>query len=249
MKIIGGAASSENELILLSDNFEAKAKLNKKTNEIEISDNPQNIKGNVLFKIPIIRGIYVYFKQYLFSQEKFGLELLHVGLIVFCVINIFIPNVKPDYFYYAYVLMIVIVMKINNISKLHGAEHTIYNYYKKFGSISEWNYEDLKKESRIVNHCGTTQYILIIIFLFIQSFFIGNFIIRYLISISISYEIMYDPDNKIVNILLKPLFLLSGIIQKYLFTAKPENIHIDMGIKLVLKLQELESEKEKNAEI
>lgn len=132
-------------------------------------------------------------------------------------------------------------MQLNNIKKLHGAEHAIYNFYRKKNSLNNWSYNRIKNESRIVNHCGTTQYILIAILIFIEKLFIDDFFIRYLIAIGISNEIIRISDNKFFNILFKPLFFISGIIQKYLYTAQPDDIHIDMAIESIEKLGELEN--------
>lgn len=236
MKIQGGSASAEGQLVLYSNNYIVAVSLNEKR-DIIVSHQKHNLNSkNIIGKIPFVRGVYVNTKQ----------SLDQIGYIVFALILYILDKLifkihLMDYVYFAYILILSCSTKFSNMSNLHGAEHAITNYYNKHHTIENIQEDILKKESRIHDRCGTTLIIYNLIFIYGMLFITRDFLIRFLVSMALSYEIVIIKENNVlIRTILLPFKLISRFIQKYVFVSEPRDIDIKMAIKAVEKLEELE---------
>ena len=98
----------------------------------------------------------------------------------------------------------------------------VINYYKE---NKELNITKLKNASRVSTKCGSVLIMLTItVFLFLN-IFIPSPDIAFILGFMIGYEI-FENEFKF----FKPIVLLSGIIQKYLLTSKPNNKQLRAAI-------------------
>lgn len=189
----------------------------------------------------IIGAIYGLITSLYYKDEKKVNGIPLAFIIIYLVDKFKFQMNLPLYAYISYLLFLAIIMKVNAIGKIHGAEHMIYNYYTKHKSINENNLEEVKHEKRSVFACRTTRWILILIFMVALQFILSDWLLIYIISYITAREIVfisYKYDK--VKTIFSPLYFVSGIIQTVLYTETPRDIHLLMGIKSINRLEELE---------
>lgn len=104
-------------------------------------------------------------------------------------------------------------IKVTPISRYHGAEHMVINYYQETHDI---NFLSLKKVSRVSDYCGSILVIETFILFILLNLIIPVSDIALLVSYMVAYEIFKSQWS-----VAKPIIFLSRGIQKYLLTSKP----------------------------
>lgn len=240
MRIVRGAASNNNTLNFETANYKVEAKLNK--NSFSLEESEIKSKNKFIANIPIINNLYNLIMKFIIKENGITtINILPVGLVIIYIIDKFyFRMLLPDITYFLYIIFLGIYVKRIKIDKIHGAEHMVLNYYLKHSKTS--SVKNIRKESTACFACGTTHMIIILCFLFVLKIFIDDFILRYIISYLLSSNIiLYSSQYKIIYNILTPLFWISGMVQKILFVSKPEKIHLEMGIAVINKLEQLEN--------
>jgi uncharacterized protein YqhQ len=241
MKLLGGAASSENSIIFYSEHYTATAFLESKTQTINISFSEHKLNNDKLYlKIPILRRLILDFYQRYIHDNKLSVDVYTVASIIIYTLDKIFLNINPlKYLYGVYYLLFFIFIKSSDVSKIHGAEHAVYNHYNKDKKLN--NIESIKKEKLEVDRCGTTSYITNLILFYVSCIFLDDFMIQYLITKGFSTEIVVlIESNKVANKIGKPIIKLSRFLQRTMLTKRPDDIHVKMAIMAVKKLEELE---------
>jgi len=244
IEIISGGATNDNSIYFQTDENTVIAKLNKDENTFVLNEEKNKYINNKIFKIPVVNTIYKLFSCAIIKeQNKISINFLPCLLVVIYISDKVYFNMNlPEYSYLLYILLLSLVSKITNMSQLHGAEHMTYNYYSNHYNISIENIKDVKLENKSIYACGTTNYIIIGILLFLFETFIGDFMIKLILFNAISYYIInLSYKYKIVRKLFSPLFFISGLIQVPLFISKPKDVHLKMAISVINRLEQLEN--------
>ncbi|MGM0379417.1 MAG: DUF1385 domain-containing protein [Bacillota bacterium] len=176
---------------------------------------------NFLNKIPFLRAfclIYSIFKRNTKSILKITFIYIAIIILSFSFMSdnmVSKVNSNENFFLIFLLFLIFFIIKLLPISNYHGAEHMVINYYKENKDL---NIVKLRNASRISRKCGSVLIMLTItVFLFLN-IFIPSPDIAFILGFMIGYE-LFENDFKI----FRPIVLLSGIIQKYLLTSKPNN--------------------------
>jgi uncharacterized protein YqhQ len=240
MDICGGTSSSTNSVSMYSRHYKATATLFKNTNEIEVTNEKIPFENKPFYlKIPIIGSIIIHIYQMFYIKGLVEINLLPILYIVIYTLDklIFKLNIL-HYLFGLYYIFAFAYIRITDMSKLHGAEHAVYNYYTKYKSLED--VEKIKEESLVVNRCGTTYMIVTLILFYVIP--LKDTMLRYFLCTGLAGDIVYlIENNKIFQIIGKPIIMLSRLIQKLIATRKPETVHVKMTTMAVKKLEELES--------
>jgi uncharacterized protein YqhQ len=165
MNILGGNTNG-NSITYYSDHYIATSTLNAATGEISTVYKKHNIDTkNILYKIPLIRGLVLDIMTNIWET------------LIFILGYFILKNPDINYLYLGYIFVSIIKVHFNDMNKLHGAEHKVFNAYE-----SNIDLTDIKriKECSIVNKkCGTTSYFINLFILYGSWLFIDNFLIRY----------------------------------------------------------------------
>lgn len=238
MKSVGGIASF-NGITFYSKTDMVKAKrINGNiviTKIRKIEKNKENKISEAVRKIPFIRGIWTLMEVLLSVQKSVWIMILLLMLMLFLKRDS-ISNTEINIYFRALLYAsIVCVIRFSSLAKYHGAEHKIINTHLKG---KELTIENIKRESRISINCGTNLAIFFILINLIFLLFQIASIYTLILSWTLAYE-LFIVKEKIV--LFKPFILVGGLLQKYLFTAEPNDKQIEIGI---VALQEILKESE-----
>lgn len=197
-----------------------------------VSNNKKGKFMNILSKIPFLRAfclIYSTFKRNTKSILKItSLYIIIVTLAFYFMSDNMVSKVNSsENISLIFILFFIFfIIKILPISNYHGAEHMVINYYKKNKEI---DIVKLKNASRISTKCGSVLIMLTVTVFFILDIFIPSSDIAFVVSYMVGYEI-FKNDFKF----FKPIVFLSGLIQKYLLTSKPNEKQLKIAV-LALK--------------
>lgn len=184
---------------------------------------------NFLFKIPFIRSFSIFY-NIIKNNKKMLLKFIGVYIIFILLLenmnNDVVNNIDSflsdeKRMYLIVMLVVGLIIKITPISNYHGAEHMVINYYNKNKDLKFIN---LSNVTRVSNSCGSVLILITFIVFYLMTFILKNTDLNFLISYMIAYE-MFISKNK----LFKPIFLLSGFIQKYILTSKPNEIQLQVA--------------------
>lgn len=163
--------------------------------------------------------------------------ILFIELINFVLSKGF--NIKNGGFIVFSLFMVYILLnkQIRNTRTHHGAEHKVYNCYKKG---KELTLENVQIETRLAVECGTNLIIFIyalftiIYFVFIHSFTI-SFILGVILAIFV-HSAFATKKGGIIMILLIPILFIALIIQFSITTREPNNKEILVAINSLKEL-------------
>ncbi len=184
---------------------------------------------NFISKIPFIRS-FVLFYNLIRNNKKTIVKIVTIYTLVlillFKIDNEMLNKVdnllqNENLSYLLIVMCVSLIIKVTNISNYHGAEHMVINYYNEYNNL---DFVNLKNISRVSNSCGSVLITIIFIMFYLLNFISPYSDINLLVSYMIGYEIFIS-KNKI----FRPIFLLSGIFQKYILTEKPTKIQLKLA--------------------
>lgn len=239
-KIKGGRAHFNGVSIYSTRGF-AKVTLNKKTGMWNIkkgrftkSQKPINKLLDRVSKIPFLRSLVLLINTFRRNKRIFFISM--IVYLFFILGLIFLDDsivegatglLEQEVLLYLSIMIVVAgFIKITPISRYHGAEHMVINYYK---DTQDLDFTGLKNASRVSNHCGSLLVIETFILFMILNTAIPISDVALLFSYMIAYEIF-----KSQWVIAKPIMMISRGIQKYLLTSKPYFEELETA-KLALK--------------
>ena len=235
MKLLGGRAGYNN-VMFESDTHTSTA--TRKGNDIivnkTIKDNKETKLENFLYKIPFVRAYWIILK---IIFTKFGLLLLALSLIYsYCLYN-FEPSSLQNSRYHNFIILPILMLLFNKCSKTkyyHGAEHKVVNDYEKNGKVS---IETAMNQSCVNDDCGTNLYVGLIIIngLLVPLVHSGAMLLGW----GITYEIMRS-DNKIIKLVVKSIYFVGSLLQKYVFTSEPSMDQLEVAVMAFKGLEDSE---------
>jgi len=233
LKLLGGRAGY-NSVMFESETHTSTA--TRKGNNIIVNKNIKNDKEtkleNFLYRIPFVRAYWIILKL-IFT--KFGLLLLALSLIYsYCLYN-FEPSSLQNSNYYNFIILPILMLLFNKCSKTkyyHGAEHKVVNDYEKNGKVS---IETSMNQSCVNDDCGTNLYVGLIIIsgLLVPLVHSGAMLLGW----GITYEVMRS-DNRTIKWVVKPIYFVGSILQKYIFTSEPSVEQLEVAVMAFKGLEE-----------
>ena len=234
MKLLGGRAGY-NSVMFESETHTSIAI--RKGNDVVVVN--KNIKDNkeikleeLIYKIPFVRAYWIIFK---IIFTKFGLLLLAFSLIYsYCLYN-FEPSSLQNSNYHNFIILPILMLLFNKFSKTkyyHGAEHKVVNDYEKNGKVK---IETSINQSCVNDDCGTNLWVgLMIISGLLVTFFHSG---AMLLGWGITYEAMRS-DNRVVMWIVKPIYFVGSLLQKYVFTSEPSIEQLEVAVRAFKGLEE-----------
>ena len=226
MKLLGGRAGY-NSVTFESEIHSATA--TRKGNDIivtkTIKDDKETKLEVFIYKIPFVRAYWIISKIFFI---KMGLFLLLFGTAFSYFLYKIIPTSQAIYSNYYQLLIIPASMLLfNKCSKTkyyHGAEHKVANDYEKNGKVS---IETAINQSCVNSDCGTNLWVglMIISGLLYPLFHSWAMVLGW----GINYEVMRS-DNKAIEWIVKPIYFVGSILQKYIFTSEPNMEQLEVAI-------------------
>ena len=126
--------------------------------------------------------------------------------------------------------------KFSKTKYYHGAEHKVVNDYEKNGIVS---IDTATSESCVNNDCGTNLWVGLIIIYGLLYPLVHSWAM--LLGWGITYEVMRS-DNRIVMWIVKPIYFVGSILQKYVFTKEPSMDQLEVAVMAFKSLEECEKE-------
>jgi len=190
-----------------------------------IKDNKETKLNEFLYKIPFIRAYWI-ISKIIFT--KLGLFLLLFGTTFSYFLYKTIPTNQIVHSHYHQFLIIPISMLLfNKFSKTkyyHGAEHKVVNDYEKNYKVK---IETAINQSCVNDDCGTNLWVGLIIIsgLLVPLVHSGAMLLGW----GITYEVMRS-DNKIAKWIVKPIYFVGNLLQKYIFTKEPSVDQLEVAV-------------------
>jgi uncharacterized protein YqhQ len=223
MELIGGKAGY-NSVTFESETHSVTAK--RKNKDIIVTKYKKEIqitKESLIYKIPFVRAYWLMLRILL---NKSGLIILGCCMFLSYSIHNFIP-VSSQSTSYNYIPSLIITaifvlsFMFSNISYYHGAEHKVANDYDNNGKVS---INTAIKNSRVSEGCGTNYFVgfMLITLLLLPLLHTWSCVVAW----GVTYELMRS-DNKAVKI----IYIVGGVLQKYVFTKEPNKDQLEVAIK------------------
>lgn len=234
MNLLGGRAGF-NSVTFESETHSATATRNGKNIIVvkNIKESKETKLDNFLNDIPFIRAYWLIFKIF---TIKSGLIYFTVCLFLSYIIHKIkiVPSTPMTIDYNSLILMLIILVLINKFTKIkyyHGAEHKVANDFEKNGKAS---INTSMKESCVNDDCGTNLFVglIIITTLLFPIFYFWSGLLGW----GLNYEIMRS-DNRIAKIIVKPIYFIGNILQKYIFTSEPSRDQLEVAIRALKELE------------
>lgn len=204
----------------------------------------------IILRIPVLR--HIYFELFNSSKMiKFALfSMLMIDLFTLFkttsiknnnIFNVFQSGSLLIIFAICCIFIINQFVKIKQTWMYHGAEHKTLNAYRK---NIDFKFEDVVKSSRVSLFCGTIYLIFLLLFFIIIKVFIPFVSLSIILAMGIASEIhaIENGENKLI---IKYLYKLGAVIQKYLVTIEPNKDQMEVafeGLKELLKISEADKE-------
>jgi len=234
LKLLGGRAGY-NSVTFESETHSATAI--RKGNDIivtkTIKDNKETKLEELLYKIPFVRAYWIISKIFF---TKMSLFLLLFGIASSYFLYKIIPTSQVIYSNYYQLLTIPISMLLfNKFSKTkyyHGAEHKVVNDYEKNGKLK---IETSTNQSCVNDNCGTNLWLGLMIISGLLYPLFHSWAIP--LGWGITYEVMRS-DNRVVKVIVKPIYFVGSILQKYIFTSEPSVEQLEVAVRAFRGLEE-----------
>lgn len=258
MNILGGRAY-RNGVMFVSDHYMVTATLNADGSidfEDEIlkeatTDESSGIlkrMGRRLADVPFIRGVVELVQR---SVDGKFIAAMNGIILLFGISSLFLPSSSTESYssgVWAWILLLVALMITASMvfllyeiifgatGKFHAAEHMAANAFDRGWKL---NMPNVQQQSRVHPQCGTNLAVFIVLVMILISPIHIWLIAKIIIAWSVGMEI-FMVDHKFFNILLKPFYWLGALAQRWLFTSKPQTIHIQVAIACLKRLEKLE---------
>jgi len=238
LKLLGGRAGY-NSVMFESETHTSTT--TRKGNDIivtkTIKDNKETKLEEFLYKIPFVRAYWIISKIFF---TKIGLFLLLFGTAFSYFLYKIIPTSQATHSHYYQLLIIPISMILfNKCSKTkyyHGAEHKVANDYDKNGKVS---IETAMNQSCVNDDCGTNLWVGLIIISGLLFPLVHSWAM--VLGWGINYELMRS-DNRVMKWIVKPIYFVGSILQKYIFTSEPSVDQLEVAVMAFKVLEECEKE-------
>lgn len=244
LNLKGGHASSKG-VCFYSDRFVVEAQYSPDGNVTVIKSKPSAIKSQKLYKflrvIPFVRGTLLIFHDritaipfsvlflYLIFFKSF-LENLNIYFLIGCITPVLLYGFK------AWSSKSTVWSKISTVRKYHAAEHMVAHAWENELTL---NLESVKKQNRIHPNCGTNLVVFTLTIFLILLPLPTTLILKLLLPFSIGFEIFIITSPIFVKV-LRPLYWIGELTQKYITTANPEDKHLLVAIACMERLVALE---------
>ena len=151
--------------------------------------------------------------------------------------KILIINNSHNFNYTLFLIPIIIMLLFNNGTKIkyyHGAEHKVVNDYEINGCVS---IDTVIKQSCVNSGCGTNLYVGLLLITSLLHPFAHSW--SFILGWSLNYELMRS-DYKVVKWIVKPIYFVGNVLQKYVFTSEPSMEQLEVAVKAFRALEEEE---------
>ena len=237
MKLLGGRAGY-NSVMFESETHISTA--TRKGNDIivtkTIKDNKETKLEEFLYKIPFVRAYWIISKIFV---TKMGLFLLLFGIAFSYFLYKIVPNQVTHSNYYHLLIIPISLLLFNKCSKVkyyHGAEHKVANDYEKNGKVK---IETAINQSCVNDDCGTNLWVGLMIISGLLFPLLHSWAM--VLGWGINYELMRS-DNKVTKWIVKPIYFVGSLLQKYVFTSEPSMEQLEVAIMAFNGLEECEKE-------
>jgi uncharacterized protein YqhQ len=185
---------------------------------------------NRLYYIPFIRGIWLFLEGLFLARKLYlpSLALLFLLDKMQAKPTKFIDNNNWNaYLFIVGTLLICsLFIKVSQIGKYHSAEHMVDNAFENTKILTVSN---ALKFPRVHHRCGTNLMIFILITYFLLSLVLKNSFLEILLAGIFGYELFAIKNKRLISF-LKPIYFIGYTCQRFLFTSKPKNEHIEVAI-------------------
>jgi len=200
-----------------------------------IKENKETKLDNFFHKIPFIRAYWIMLKIFF---TKLSLLLLILCLSLSYLIHK-IPLLSATnnsyHFSFTWLIPLLLIIFFNKFTKTkyyHGAEHKVANDYEINGKVK---IETAINQSCVNDNCGTNLFVglvLIIGILFpLLHYWSG------VLAWGLNYEVMRS-DNKFARVIVKPIYFVGSLLQKYVFTREPSIDQLEVAVRAFRALEE-----------
>lgn len=213
-----------------------------------------------LFKTPFIRGIALYI-EIIVSIWKLLVIVMGSFMTIYYGMALFMSEaayeqttnridaflIGSNIYLKAFIFIcFAILFKKSPLAHYHGAEHKTFHAWKKKRELS---IENVREENRVSLNCGTNLAVFIVgvyVLLIACSALIGisNTFVCLFVSLSVGFELFLLPwhsrSSGVLYFLLRPFYLISHCLQKFVFTSEPGAKEIETAIVALQTLQDVE---------
>lgn len=232
-----------NGVSYFTENKVSRSYMNKRQ-EVTVSVKDRTFQTRFYDRIPFIRGFMLPIET-LFMSPKL-IILICVSLLLFYMsfnsVSISIDSIQisksiPPIAYpiiglTAVLLCAALIIQCTRLGKFHAAEHMVDKAYSSGEALTV---ENVMKQRRVHENCGTNLTVFIMVIFIIMYAFQVNFWICFLLSFSIGYE-LYLVKGGWLRILISPFYWAGSLAQYYLFTSKPTTLEIEAAIAAINEL-------------
>jgi uncharacterized protein YqhQ len=258
MDTLGGRAYRDG-VMFVSDHYMVTATLDADGNidfEDEILHESTTDKSSGVYKrmgrrladVPFIRGVVELVQK---SVDGKFIAAMNGIILLFGISSLLMPSISVESSssgVWTWVLLLVALMITASMvfllyeiifgatGKFHAAEHMVANAFDRGWKL---NVTNVQQQSRVHPQCGTNLAVFIVLVMILISPIHIWMIAKIIIAWSIGMEI-FMVDHKFFNIMLKPFYWLGALAQRWIFTSKPQTIHIQVAIACLKHLEKLE---------
>ncbi|MBP1308865.1 uncharacterized protein YqhQ [Paenibacillus sp. 1182] len=246
VKLHGGRAHL-NGVTFYTNEFISKAYREK--DEIKISVKERKMKSHFYDRIPFLRGVMLLVEMLLMNPIPF---------IFICIMSVLWLSVSDEvsgspqqvstlsiiesYILPGLFLVTALFIRSTKIGRYHAAEHMAA---KTFSKGMDLTVDNVMKQSRVYESCGTNLVVFMVVIFFLLSLFNLDVWICFILTWSISYEIFRVEEGWIKKVVM-PFYWVGWGAQYLLFTSKPTEKEVLVAMESLKELIRRDEKKVKN---
>lgn len=200
-----------------------------------------------LFDVPFLRGLLLYLEVFI-QMWKVVVALFIAFFLFYGATLLFLSSEKSVAVLHGFqwtlkvlkvalVIYLIYLFRRSSLAKYHGAEHKVYNCFVNQKPLVITR---VREESRLSRQCGTNLLIFIVFCYLLFTLVIHvSGLLRLVLSLSCGYELfLISPGEKgqFRRALFSPFYLLGSFLQKYIFTAEPEDKELEVALAAMNRL-------------
>lgn len=252
VKILGGMAHT-NGVTFYGDKYSSKA-YQTKNGDIKVKlvkKRPVPPKVLKLMEVPLIRGFADVVGTF-YINWYFGIVFLLAPILMNMRLNFLAQQTfSSDFigglisgFLTTLIGFLIVVRFVTDLTKYHGAEHTMHNLYIREKKI---DFKKIQSQDRFHKWCGSNWIIILIIYTIGMFFVPIHPILKILLWFCLYGEILLNQNKYLEKIFLP--FRFSGYFMQLFTTSKPKEKHLKVAAAAFEKLVKAEREETNSSKI